>query len=92
MDRAHAAAACKVPYQIVEKLMTVYHCISPQDAHVNCISLHAAPSIDLPQCICGVARSFAVHDLINLEYSMSLAFLPLTADLAAISDEDLAKN
>ena len=30
--------------------------------------------------------------MINLKYSMSQDFLPLTTDLAEISDEDLAKE
>ena len=91
MDRVTiAAASCEVPDRTVEKL-----CIprfSPQDAQVNCKSLNVPPTIDLPPCNCGIARSLAAHDLINLEYSMSQDFLPLTTDLAAISDEEVLRN
>ena len=85
MDRVPTAlAAGEGPDRTVEKLGI--SCPSPQGAQVSCMSLHAAPSIDLPTCICGVARSLAAHDLVSLEYSMSRALLPLTAYLAAISD------
>jgi len=91
MDRVTiVTASCEVPDRTVENL-----CIprfSPQETPVNCKSLYVPPAIDLPPCICGIARSLAAHDLINLEYSMSQDFLPLTTDLAAISDEDLAKE
>ena len=66
----------------VEKLLAP--CLSSQDAQVNCKSLHDLPSIDLPPCVCGFARSLAAHDLINLEYSTSRGFLPPITDLAAI--------
>ena len=91
MDRVTiAAAGCEVPDRTVEELSIPR--FSPQDAQVNCRSLYVPPTIDLPPCICGIARSLAAHDLINLENSMSQDFLPLTTDLATISDEDLAKE
>jgi hypothetical protein len=50
------------------------------------------PCVDLPPCICGIARSFAAHDQIVLEYSSQQSRLPLNADLFAISDADFANE
>ena len=87
---ASASATGQAPDRTLDKLTGSG--INPQDAHVNCMSLPAPPSIDLPPCICGVATSLAAHDLVNLEYSTPQASLSLISELAAISDEDLAKE
>jgi ribonuclease HI len=66
--------------------------VIPSDVHVGYASGLPLPRVDLPPCICGIARSFAAHEQVVLEYSSSRSRLPLTADLSAISDADFAKE
>ena len=72
------AAPCMVPRAVSSDV---------NGGNGNCCSMSR---VDLPPCICGIARSVAAHDLIDLECSPSWSPPLLPADLNVISDADLA--
>ncbi len=89
LDRACAmTAACVTQDSSVEQPMQ-QRVFLPSDDYASRLPM---PCVDLPPCICGIARSFAAHDQIVLEYSSQRSRLPLTADLFAISGADFAND
>jgi hypothetical protein len=53
--------------------------VIPNDVNADFVSSLPMPRVDLPPCICGIARSFVAHDQIVLEFSSSRPRLPLTS-------------